>query len=263
MNKAKAIKILLLGVGNSGTKLLGKLIHELICQQGDYPYHYEPLYWEGRNGEEGIKLNQQGIKEHKRFPLLPEENTKEWPWMDKFLKDLNGLAKFIRAGSRIQCIKSNDVKIIWITRELYSFLGSMQQNFPRESLADGWHHRPGQYDDFDRLQQIYTHIDFSQREADRIELEAVWWHIHNMQCYLHKDKKDILHVRYEDLCQRPEKVLTEVAEHIEFPMTTLASMASIFPAKSRKPVLSSRHRENISLIAGELNQKLYQGSAAR
>lgn len=250
-------KIIIIGVGNSGTKLLGRVINELLIEQGYPLYYYEPLYWMGTKGEKDIKLNLEGIQEHKRFPLYPDANVKEWPWLDKFITNLEGLAKFIRIGSRIRLLKKHPVKIIWITRELYSYLASVQKNFPRCLPDAGWHHRPGQYDDYEKLKRIYSDFDLRKEEEYRIEIEAAWWHHHNSQVFHNKKEQSICHIKYEDLCQSPPKCIVKVAEFIGIPFLKTKTLKEIYAAPERNLTLSPRNIWMIEFIAGGLNRELY------
>jgi hypothetical protein len=249
-------EIILIGVGNSGTKLLGELIHALLKKQGFPLYYYEPLYWSGTNGENNIKLNLQAINEHNNFPLFPTSNI-DWPWLDKFIENLVGVAKFISLGSRIEKLKSHPVSIIWITRELYSYLASMQKNFPRCLPDAGWHHRQGKYDDFKRLKKIYKNFDLRSQDQFRVEVEAAWWHLHNSQMLRHLDLKTMLHIRYEDLCLEPAKWINKISKFINIPFSGSELFPDIQPPPERDITLSPRNIRMIESIAGDLNRKLY------
>jgi len=254
---AAAPKIILVGVGNSGTTMLGNAINALLAEQGFPCYHYEPLYWSGIEGERHIKLNPAALQEHCRFPLLPDETATAWPWLDTFIAQLSGLAKFIRLGSRIRLALRHPVKVVWITRELYSYLGSMQKNFPRCLPDAGWHHRPGQYDDFGRLRLLYRDFDLQPDEAYRIEAEAAWWHLHNSQMLRFLESNRIVHIRYEEFCADPVQHLARIAAFIEVRFTRSAGLAGIHPALERPVELLPRSVRVIESIAGSLNRALY------
>jgi len=249
-------KIILIGVGNSGTKLLGELIHALLKKQGFPLYYYEPLYWKGTNGENSIKLNLKAISEHNKFPLLPASDT-EWPWLDKFIDNLEGIAKFIRLGSRIEKLKKHSVRIIWITRELYSYLASMQKNFPRCLPDAGWHHRPGKYDDFKRLKELYKDFDLRPEEQCRIEVEAAWWHLHNSQMLNHLNLETMFHISYENLCAEPVKWMKQISEFINIPFSDSDLFAKIHPPSETSITLLPNNISMIEAIAGDLNRQLY------
>ncbi len=251
------VKIIILGVGNSGTKLLGTLVHNMLKSKSDYNYHYEPLYWQGINGEQGITLNRNAINEHNRFPLLPDASCKKWPWMDAFIDTLNGLAKFIRAGSRLRLFIDKDVKYIWITRELYSYLASMQKNFPRCLGNAGWHHRPGEYDDIQRLQEIFPEYELPDAEEDRVIAEAAWWRLHNNEIYQLIGSKNLLHVRYEDLCSRPVDMIKQLSVFLGLPADPKVLSKMITSPPARKVSLSPIQVRVIDELCGELNRELY------
>lgn len=251
----RKFKIIVIGVGNSGTKLLGSLLNGALIQLGHPDYFYEPLYWSGSRGEEGLKINRTGINEHTTFPLVPDGDAK-WPWLDEFIDNLEGLAKFIRLGSRIEILLRHPVKIVWVTRELYSYLGSMQQNFPRCLPNAGWHHRPGEYDDFRRLSKIYKGIDLSPQEPYRIEVEAAWWHLHNRTMHEHIRNPTIHHVRYEDLCRNPKQSFAQILDFLELFPPQPISIDHIYPPATRQINLSPRNIWMINSIAGDLNQEL-------
>ena len=250
-------KIILIGVGNSGTKLMGILINQLLQNQGYPLYYYEPLYWSGSEGENNLCLSVEGVEEHKSFPLLPEDSVSKWPWLDDFLYNLEGLAKFIRLGSRVRLLSGHTVKIIWITRELYSYLASMQKNFPRSLPNAGWHHRPGEYDDYERLKEIYSNFDLRFEEKYRIEVEAAWWHLHNSQVLRYQEEMDICHVGYEDLCSDPLKWMKKVAEFIEMPFSMVKGIKEVHSVPDRTASLSPRNIAITECIAGALNRQLY------
>ncbi|MBI5142514.1 MAG: sulfotransferase domain-containing protein [Nitrospirae bacterium] len=251
-------KIVVVGVGNSGTKILGILINELLARIGYTNYHYEPLYWSGTTGEAGIVPNPAGVEEHKRFPLIADSSITEWPWMDDFIGNLSGLAKFIRAGSRIRFIERHPVKIIWITRELYSYLASMEKNFPRCLPDAGWHHRPGKYDDFKRIQELYPDAGLRPEEEFRVEVEAAWWHLHNIACLKAMDaSQKIMHLRFETLCREPARCMKQIAEFIQVPYAETKSLSGVHPAPERNVSLSSRNIRIIEEMSGELNRALY------
>jgi len=238
-------KVIIIGVGNSGTKLLGTLINELLIEQGYPNYYYEPLYWEGTKGESGIEKNKKAINEHITFPLLADETTQNWPWMDKFIDDLVGLAKFIRLGSRIKLLINKPVKYIWITRELYSYLSSMQKNFPRCLPDKGWHHCPGEYDCLE-----------SNHES-RIGVEAAWWHLHNNEMYQVKDAANVYHIRYEDLTKDPITNLKMISDYIEMPFIESKTLKTIHDVNERKLNLNPSDIRKIDAIANDLNRTLY------
>lgn len=248
-------KIIIVGVGNSGTKLLGSLLNDALIQLGYPDYFYEPLYWSGKHGEEGIRIDKHAIHEHTTFPLAPNGDLK-WPWLDKFIYSLEGLAKFIRLGSRIEILLRHSVKIVWITRELYSYLGSVQQNFPRCLPDAGWHHRPGEYDDYRRLSEIYSGIDLSPEEHYRIEVEAAWWHLHNNIIHTHSVSPSIYHIRYEDLCRNPKQSFLEVLNFLDLSPPRPIPLDHIYPPATHQLNLSPRNIWIINSIAGDLNREL-------
>ncbi len=254
-------KVIIVGVGNSGTSLLGTLVHELLLPLGYPLYYYEPLYWAGTEGEKNITLNPDGIREHTQFPLLPDESIQLWPWLERFMHGFTGLAKFIRLGSRIRLAVQYPVKIIWITRELYSYLGSMQKNFPRCLPGRGWHHRPGEYDDFVRLRQLYPDYDLRPEEEYRIEVEAAWWHLHNSQMMKYFNPA-MYHIRYENFSREPVRFMKEIARFIGAPFLRSETIDRIYPVPNRPLALSSRNRQVINAIAGSLNRTIYAGSNA-
>ena len=256
-------KVIILGVGNSGTKLLGTLTSELLTREGFPDYHYEPLYWRGRRGEPGVVLDREAIDEHVSFPLLPEASTNDWPWLDAFVDRLSGLAKFIRLGSRIRLVLPKPVKVIAITRELYAYLGSMQKNFPRCLPNAGWHHRPGEYDDFERLCDLYPEHDLRAEESCRVEVEAAWWHLHNHQIMIHADAPNLLHVRYEDLCEEPTETMGRVARFLGTQPLDQQHLRGIHAAPVRPVKLLPRNVATIERIAGELNGRLYPMKQAK
>lgn len=258
MNGPGPKKVIIIGVGNSGTKLLGELVWSLLKADGYHNYYYEPLYWSGVTGETGIVHDDKAIAEHCSFPLLPDSGLTSWPWMDSFVNRLDGLAKFIRAGSRARIfIDRKDVKYIWITRELYSYLGSMQQNFPRCLPDAGWHHRPGKYDDSERLKGIYPEYALGVREECRIELEAAWWHLHNCEMFKLLDRTNLVHVRYEDLCASAETILEKLADFIGVENSLWGLSEMVKTPVNRNVSLSPRNVRIIEALAGNLNRSIY------
>lgn len=253
-----ARKILIIGVGNGGTRLLGRIIHRILGEDR-YPYHYEPLYWNGEHGESGIAIDHERIAEHVRFPLCPEQGV-QWEWMVSFVGQLDGLAKFIRAGSRASCFVQLPVKIVWVTRELYNYLGSMQKNFPRCLPEKGWHHRPGHYDDFSRLTRIYSSFDLKPEEDFRVEVEAAWWHLHNAAMLRYIDRPNVIRVRYEDLCSDPVHEIGRVAEFLDLDCAPEVCVEQVRDAPSRTVTLTPRNTWMIEAIAGDLNRSIYAGS---
>lgn len=200
------MKVLIIGVGNSGTSILGTLVNELLCENGFPDYWYEPLYWKGNRGKKGIVMDKEAIKAHCSFPLFPNNiytNT-SWPWMESFVDKLNGMAKFIRAGSRIRTfINIPNIKIIWITRNLRNFLASQH-----------WHHAPPGYDDYPRMMKVLKFKETGGEHKDRMFMEAYWWAIHNAAPMGFVDRDNLLPVMFESLCENPEKNMKEISEFI-------------------------------------------------
>lgn len=251
MNKNTVI----VGVGNSGTRILGSMVHKLLLRRDpECPYHYEPLYWSGKYGESDIVLNEDAIREHSECPLLPEPDY-QWPFLDQLFAEHHGLFKFIRLGSRISLLIDRPVKIIWITRELYSFLGSMQKNFPRCLPNAGWHHRPGKYDDFGRLKALYESYNLQSDDDFRIEVEAAWWHLQNRIVKEFSDRDNILHVRYEDLCADTSTQWERICSFLEVPY--IEPPAELYLPKDRCLWLYPSSIHKIDAIAGTLNRELY------
>lgn len=249
------MKVLLIGVGNSGTKLLGRILHDMIGKDR-YTYHYEPLYWRGKNGEEDIVLDVDRIKEHVDFPLNPPKNM-SWPWMKAFVSELNGLAKFVRAGSRIGCFVDLPVQIVWITRELYSFLGSVQANFPRCLPDKGWHHRPGYYDDFARVAAVYDKYNLRADEDCRVEVEAAWWHLHNSAVLEYIKRPNVFHIRYEEVCRDVNSECARLCSFLGLKCPEGWNYGEINPIVPKVVKLLPRNIWMIEDIAGELNRTLY------
>lgn len=254
---AEARKILILGVGNSGTRLLGSLVHAMLREEGHTSYYYEPLYWSGKNGLEGLSLSRDGIEEHTTFALLPDETIHEWPWMDRFIENLNGVAKFIRAGSRIRLFVDRPVRILWITRELHSYLASMYQNFPRALPDKGWHHRPGEYDDYERLREIYSRFDLCSDEGSRVEVEAAWWHLQNAEIMKYADRENVSWIRYEDLCEKPVETVGAICGFLDLAGGAAELAQSIHAPVERELRVDSTQGAAIEAIAGQLNAELY------
>jgi GT2 family glycosyltransferase len=253
------MKVIIIGVGNGGTKLVGTLVHELLCTQGIWPYHYEPLFWRGIHGEKGITLNPEGLREHKIFPLLPEAGITSWPWMNDFILRLWGLAKFIRVGSRLRLFYEKEVKLIWVTRELHNFLASMQsyqRRYPQP--LPGWHHRPGgHYDDYERLAEIFPEFYLKAEEGDRMAVEAAWWLLQNQEPFKLMETGRIYRLPYEDICAHPYLRMEEIAVLLGIPFEETPALKHVRAAARRQLEVSADMRKRIDLIAGELNQQIY------
>lgn len=252
-------KIVILGVGNSGTRLLGKLVSNMLQKDKCPNYYYEPLYWDSKTGEKGMILSDKAIQEHKTFPLKPLKE-KEWPWLNHFIKEMDGIAKFIRAGSRINMFPDN-VKIIWITRDLYSYLGSMQKNFPRCLPDAGWHHRPGIYDDFKRMQALYPEHSFQYEESERIIVEAAWWHLHNNALQEYAKNHNIFSLTYEELCADSENILRNLSKWAKIPYLQKTELPLMKKIK-RVALLTDDQYKRIDAIAGLLNRTIYKDMAS-
>jgi len=149
-------------VRSSGTKLLGTLVNELLKEYGGWPYHYEPLFWDGIHGEKGIRFKPEGLRAHKELPLLPDSSIQKWPWMDGFISSLWRLAKFIRAGSRVRLFYNKEIKLLWITRDLYSWLASgqhaMRKYHELRPPRRGFHYELQLAYDYERLKNYYPQL---------------------------------------------------------------------------------------------------------
>ena len=253
-------KIIILGVGNSGTRLLGTLVSQMLKKDNCSNYYYEPLYWDSNTGEKDISISYEGIYQHNNFPLFPAK-SETWPWLEDFVTNMDGVAKFIRAGSRVYCFPP-EVKIIWIVRELYSYLGSMKKNFPGCLPNSGWHHRPGKYDDFERIQLLYPEYSFSKQEKERVVVESAWWHLHNSQLYKYADDHNIFFLRYENLCKNPVDILTKLANWAEIPVLNSDEIPDM-KCISRSIELTEEQFCSINTIAGSLNKQLYQNDTTQ
>ena len=253
------MQAIILAVGNSGTRLIGNVVHSIVDPRlSTIPYHYEPLYWKGNWYDNALSLNQEAIYQHKQFPLIPSSRDERWPWMEDFIQNNKGLAKFIRAASRIKSYLSVAPKIIWVTRELHAFLGSMQKNFPRCLNKAGWHHRPGKYDDLPRLIELYPNY-LTEAENDRIVTEAAWWHAHNFEMYKVSSSPKILHIRYEDFCKSPLIWSKRIGDFLErdIPQTTINLLEQVYRPTQRYANLTQSKRKRIEAIAANLNNQLY------
>jgi hypothetical protein len=103
--------LIVLGVGNSGTKILSNIIRKILEDEMsiEVKYRYEPLYWIGENGDTDLVLNFAGINEHNLFPL----DSKEEKWnyfVEKYL-NYEGIVKSIRVLSRLDSIYSESFEI--------------------------------------------------------------------------------------------------------------------------------------------------------
>lgn len=248
-------KIVIVGVGNSGTKFLGTAIQSALTRHlGLSTYHYEPLYWSGKDGENGIVLDRAAISQHQDFPLVPEGGD-SWPWLVEFLDNLNGLAKFIRLGSRVPLVlRREDVKVVWLVRDLWCYLASMQKNFPRCQGRGGWHHSPGEYDDFRRLQLLFPEIGSKDCMESRLRAEAAWWWLHNQVCFFARSHPNLFCVQYEGLCANPERVSHELSNFLGM---------EVKPPEVRLPperalLIAPAEINWISSNFGSLNQEINQ-----
>jgi hypothetical protein len=132
----------------------------------------------------------------------------------------------------------------------------MQKNFPRALPNAGWHHRPGHYDDIYRLKEVYRDFDLREEEVYRVEAEAAWWHLHNKAMFDYRERDNILHVGYEDLCLSPVHTLNRIADFLEVDFNSKIDIKMHSPKEYPLSLLpSSIHK--IDFIAGELNKCLY------
>jgi len=255
------LKVIIIGVRSSGTKLLGTLVNELLKEYGVWPYHYEPLFWNSIHGENGIQFNPDGLRAHKEFPLLPDKNIKSWPWMDGFISSLWGLAKFIRAGSRVRLFYEKNIKLLWITRELYSWIASGQhamRKYPQlRPPKRGWHYELQLAYDYKRLEAFYPQLSNLSKDEELIYPDVAWWHIHNIEPFKLMHTGKIFHVRYEDLCANPIEKMKEIAEFIQIPYKPTPTLQKVHPPPQRKVYLLPNMDAEINKIVGDLNQRLY------
>lgn len=244
------MKVLIIGVGNCGTSVLGTLVNELLCKNGFHDYWYEPLYWRGNRGRKMTVINKEAIEEHKSFPLMPGHEIDKWPWMESFVARLSGMAKFIRAGSRIKTfINIPDIKIIWIVRNLRDFLASKH-----------FHHALPGYDDYPRMMEMkmFKFKETGEEYKDRMVMEAYWWAMHNAAPIEFIDHDNIMPVMFESLCADPEKNMKEIARFIGLKYQETQSLKTIQPPGQRVLKLD---RETVDEIfgswCGEIDRKLY------
>lgn len=258
-----SLQLLIVGTGNSGTRLLGSLLHAAFPDSwGSVPYHYEPLYWTGGVDAANLRLCDDGLREHVSYPLRPISEGEGWPWMSDFIRSRSGVAKFIRAGSRIRQFFQECPRVIWITRELDGYLASMQKNFPRCENAGGWHHRPGRYDDLARLKHLYPESLSDCTEGDRVVAEAAWWHVQNRDFPDYLGDPRLYFLPYERLCSEPLEVLRELAGFLDCEAVEDALVGAASSVRAPKPYpldLTDARRHRIDRIAGELNGRLFGG----
>lgn len=244
------MKVLIIGVGNCGTSILGTLVNELLCSNGFHDYWYEPLYWKGNRGKKGIVMDEEAIKAHCSFPLFPDNiyTNMSWPWMESFVDKLNGMAKFIRAGSRIKTfINIPNIKIIWIVRNLRDFLASQH-----------WHHAPPRYDDYPRMRKVFKFTETGEEHKDRMFMEAFWWMIHNRAPMDVMDCDNILPVMFESLCKNPEKNMTEIADFIGLKYQETKSLKTVCVPRKKILKLDKETTERIfDSWCGHINNRLY------
>lgn len=243
------MKVLIIGVGNCGTSILGTLVNELLRENGFNDYWYEPLYWKGNRGKKGTVIDEDAINEHCAFPLLPDNCTNiNWPWMESFIDELNGMAKFIRAGSRIKTfINIPNIKIIWITRNLRDFLASQH-----------WHHAPPGYDDYPRMMKVLKLKEIGEKHKDRMLMEAYWWAIHNAAPMGFVDRDNLLPVMFESLCENPKKNMQEIAEFIGLKYQETKSLKMVkVPRKKALKLDEETTKRIFNSWCGEINDLIY------
>lgn len=289
------MKVVIIGVGNGGTKIVGSLLNRQLSQVGQRDYHYEPLFWSGINGENNIAQNLEGVLEHINTPLVLNEHY-EWNWLEEFLDNLNGLAKFIRMGARVPVLlKDERIKVIWVTRELFSFLGSVETNLSFEKISrvqkamnrvikspekvkwylneiadnlayhlgikksrvSGFHHKTIHYDDYKRISEHYSDYELSSDEHRRPEVESAWWHLSNYSAYSLIGHRNLFHIRYEDLCKNPKETLCKVCEFLEIPFFDDTLLGKVYQAPQRQCRLLPESMQIIDSLAEGLNRQLY------
>jgi hypothetical protein len=132
----------------------------------------------------------------------------------------------------------------------------MLKNFPRND-GGGWHHCPGEYDDFDRLRDLYPILKKFNREEfnSRVLAEACWWELHNKKILDYQDKKNVFVLRFDELSDFQN--IKRLAKFLGVDSVEESSIPKAHSVKPRNINLGSDILFEISKIVSRTNLLLH------
>jgi hypothetical protein len=188
------MKILIYGVGRSGTKAVQLYLSYLIASmEGKVWINYEPFFWLDRKTK---AVNFEGFFQNMRSPHFAQHASEFSKGNIRFLKKLanhqeSSVTKFIRGNGRINAIAEvfqADSTII-IIRDLYEVLLSVMKT-EWDFWSVGWDYKLS-WDDFIqevRTKEIVDNLDWCLGKIeDRIDQNAFYWYTMNLSA-LKSDK---------------------------------------------------------------------------
>ena len=225
------MKILINGVGRSGTSFLTETIREIVYQEKKIePYCiYEPFLWgeavwnidymkENHLYEKMSSISYEGVFNHLTLPLYindPEKFTDN-TYLRKILNmsEIN-IIKFVRGLGRIKLLHAMEptAKHIFIIRNPIDNMNSVISH--GSLLGEEWHRN-----DDKRMYRELKEMNYKTNKNDEsslFEKELVWWYSMN-EFYLKETSKldiDILYLTYENLIKDFESSIKKICNHLE------------------------------------------------
>lgn len=221
------MKVVILGVGRSGTTALYRLLQDILKEKyDDVDFVYEPFLWDYKklndmyenivekfNYTDSISI--EGSYENKKLPLFIEKNElnnyTNNDYLNCMFKSENILAKFIRANGRINLIKEMfpDAKIILITRNPIDTINSSSELF-------SYYGSEFFESDYERFKnEVLDIYGDSISTVSPIEKEVYYWYYMNKFALESFDEKSMLKLTHESFIFDKEKTITSILDYLE------------------------------------------------
>jgi len=225
------MKILINGIGRSGTSLLTEIIKSIIFQEKKVKPNciLEPFLW-GENVwnidyqkqnhlfEKMSSISYEGVFNHLKLPLFITDPNN---FLDNvYLRKILGLGeiniiKFVRGLGRIKLLHAMEpsAKHVFIIRNPIDTMNSVLTH--GSFFGDEWHTS----DDlrmFNELKQM-NYPTFKNINDSLFEKELEWWYSMN-KFYLEETNKlniDVLYLSYENLVNNFEVSIIKICKHLE------------------------------------------------
>jgi len=254
------MKILIYGVGRSGTKAIQLYLSYLIARiEGNVWINYEPYFWLDRKTK---VVNFEGFYHNTTGPHFARTASEFSKGHIRFLKKLyrhetSTVTKFIRGNGRINAIGEvypADYSII-IIRDLYEVLLSVMKT-EWDFWSVGWDYQVS-WDDFInevRKKNIVENLDWClERIVDRIDQNAFYWYTMNLSA-INNDNGKNFWIDYTNIGE-VENIAKQIFKTGELPESFRSAKFSGENLHLNYPLES---KEDTHFYSGITNQILYK-----
>lgn len=229
------MKVIIFGVGRSGTTALYSFLQKLMEQQlgaDTVDFIYEPFLWDrtvfnkqyDKITDEFSSINSfsvDGMYHHQKIPIFCDEQSHINKYSSDFIKELvtpkdkeHLLLKSIRMSGRKALFDIfEDIKFIFLLRSPLDVLNS---SLPIFSFYGNNYHKSDETRFFSQVNQIYAK-NYNINTLSHVEKQAKYWKYSNINAFdqISKSPRNTLILSHEEYIHNPSQLVKKVCDHLD------------------------------------------------